>query len=294
MKFPLSVFSTCLLSLFSSGFAIADPFLFSTGNVDGLMAAGSRPSTPGLGGKTEIEAADDFVLTSKTKINTANFTGLITGAGASVTGVSVEVYRVFPLDSTVPPSGNVPIRTSSPSDVAFDDRSSAASTLSFSTSVLGSNFTASNSVLNGIHPSPNQSTGGEGPVTGQEVQFSVNFTTPFDLDPNHYFLVAQVDVSNGEFYWLSSARPIVSPGTAFSPDLQAWIRNTNLDPDWLRIGTDIVGGNPAPTFNLAFSLGGDTVTAVPEPSTWAMMILGFAGVGFMAYRRRNQSAALLL
>jgi hypothetical protein len=26
---------------------------------------------------------------------------------------------------------------------------------------------------------------------------------------------------------------------------------------------------------------------VPEPSTWAMTILGFAGVGFMAYRRRN-------
>ena len=32
------------------------------------------------------------------------------------------------------------------------------------------------------------------------------------------------------------------------------------------------------------------ITAVPEPSTWAMMILGFAGVGFMAYRRRNQVA----
>jgi len=30
------------------------------------------------------------------------------------------------------------------------------------------------------------------------------------------------------------------------------------------------------------------VSAVPEPSTWAMMILGFAGIGFMAYRRRNQ------
>ena len=33
----------------------------------------------------------------------------------------------------------------------------------------------------------------------------------------------------------------------------------------------------------------ETVAAVPEPSTWAMMILGFAGVGFMAYRRRNQA-----
>jgi hypothetical protein len=30
------------------------------------------------------------------------------------------------------------------------------------------------------------------------------------------------------------------------------------------------------------------VAAVPEPSTWAMMILGFAGIGFMARRRRCQ------
>jgi hypothetical protein len=33
-----------------------------------------------------------------------------------------------------------------------------------------------------------------------------------------------------------------------------------------------------------------TVGTVPEPSTWAMMILGFVGVGFMAYRRKNQTA----
>jgi hypothetical protein len=30
-----------------------------------------------------------------------------------------------------------------------------------------------------------------------------------------------------------------------------------------------------------------SVASVPEPSTWAMLILGFAGVGFMAYRRRK-------
>jgi hypothetical protein len=33
-----------------------------------------------------------------------------------------------------------------------------------------------------------------------------------------------------------------------------------------------------------------TVSAVPEPSTWAMMLLGFAGVGFMAYRRKSKPA----
>ena len=34
------------------------------------------------------------------------------------------------------------------------------------------------------------------------------------------------------------------------------------------------------------------LTAVPEPSTWAMMILGFAGVGLMAYRRKSKPALM--
>jgi len=42
-------------------------------------------------------------------------------------------------------------------------------------------------------------------------------------------------------------------------DLQAWIRNSNLAPDWLRIGTDIVGGAVPPNFNMTFSLAGETV-----------------------------------
>ncbi len=38
-------------------------------------------------------------------------------------------------------------------------------------------------------------------------------------------------------------------------------------------------------------VGANTLTAaVPEPSTWAMMLLGFAGVGFMAYRRKSKPA----
>ena len=49
--------------------------------------------------------------------------------------------------------------------------------------------------------------------------------------------------------------------------------------------TDLAGTFP-------FGVGPITVTisAVPEPSTWAMMILGFAGVGFMAYRRKSKSS----
>ena len=35
-----------------------------------------------------------------------------------------------------------------------------------------------------------------------------------------------------------------------------------------------------------------SVSAVPEPSTWAMIILGFCGVGFMAYRQKSGALRL--
>jgi hypothetical protein len=33
-------------------------------------------------------------------------------------------------------------------------------------------------------------------------------------------------------------------------------------------------------------------TSIPEPSTWAMLLLGFAGIGFMAYRRKSTTALM--
>src|SRR5204863_7171188 len=88
---------------------------------------------------------------------------------------------------------NVPTRVNSPSDVELVGRSTTAANLSFSTATLVNSFTATNSVRpGGIHPSPNQTTGGDGSVTGQEVLFSVAFTTPLDLPADHYFFVPQV------------------------------------------------------------------------------------------------------
>lgn len=44
------------------------------------------------------------------------------------------------------------------------------------------------------------------------------------------------------------------------------------------------GGNPS-GLNVQFLTAG-----VPEPATWALMILGFLGIGFVAYRRKATSA----
>jgi hypothetical protein len=274
------------VGLFGAGSAGATPFTFTTGSPTNQMAMASRPDSPG---KIEIEAADDFILGDHTQINSASFTGIIP-AGATITDVRVEIYRVFPKDSQDPPSGNVPTRANSPSDVAFADRDAGAVELTFTTTVLDANFSALNSVLNGINKKPGQTTGGEGAVRGQEVQFNVNFNTPFDLPADHYFFIPQVELAgaNDNFFWLSGQRPTVPP---FAPDLQAWIRNENLDPDWLRVGTDIVGGATPPTFNGTFSLAGDTIPAngggnpVPlPPAIWAGLMTA-AGLGVIRSRR---------
>jgi len=267
--------SALILTALCSFNAHAEPFSFSTGNPDFKIATGAQPASAG---KLEVESADDFILSQTTQLNHATFTGLLTGdAGLSdIKSVAVEIYRVFSKDSVNPPSGHVPTRVNSPSDVAFDTRESANGGLSFSASILQTAVTAANSVLNDINPIPNQKTGGEGQVFGTEVIFNIDFNSPFSLAADHYFFVPQVETGLGNFLWLSAAKPIVGGTGPFAGDLQSWIRDQNLAPDWLRIGTDIVGG---PAINHAFSLNG--VTNVSEPATGLLFIasaIGFLGV----------------
>jgi hypothetical protein len=255
--------------------AWADPFAFSTGSPDGRLAALSQPAGAG---HLETETADDFILTADTSISQATITGLIPAGTplASVSNVEVEIYHVFPKDSADPPSGNVPARNNSPGDVEIDSatRDASRGTLAFTTALTSESFSVANTVVDGIHQMPANATTGEGPASGEAVQITIMFTPPIVLPADHYFFRPEVEVTGGTFLYLSAPRPIVAPGTPFMGDLQGWIRNSALAPDWLRIGTDIVGGAMPPTFNMAFSLSGDaagqnetsTPTATPMPT----------------------------
>jgi hypothetical protein len=69
----------------------------------------------------------------------------------------------------------------------------------------------------------------------------------------------------------------VAAGASFVPDS---ILVGSPGPSWENLNW---GSAQAPVRFLV----SETVTAVPEPSTWAMMILGFLGVGALAYRNKK-------
>jgi hypothetical protein len=263
----------------------AAPFSFTTGVPDGRLGALSRRGSPG---KLETETADDFTLQQTTVITQAKIIGLVPLGTPleNIREVEIEVYHVFPLDSANPPSGNVPSRLNSPADVEIDSatRARSSGTLAFSAAVLNAGFSLDNTVVNGINKLPNTvTTNGEGPATGEEVEVTITFTSPIVLPQGHYFLRPEVLVTGGDFLYVSAPRPILSPGNTFVGDLQAWIRNANLAPDWLRIGTDIIGGAPPPTFNMTFSLAGETL---PEAGTVGHANCHGQSISALAVRQR--------
>jgi hypothetical protein len=113
---------------------------------------------------------------------------------------------------------------------------------------------------------PNVTLGGLGVDNGNVSSFS--FNTDETLTTNTpYEIQMRIDIFAAS-YITTSASASIDPFISFAP------------------GFDATG------LSLEFSPGVQNVSPVPEPSTWAMMILGFAGVGFMAYRRKSKPALL--
>lgn len=95
------------------------------------------------------------------------------------------------------------------------------------------------------------------------------------------FGIDQNGTSNSGSATVGDCLPFAGCNSNSIPNLGnlVWANVQNGVPVW----TQAINNSRDATFSV-------TIAAVPEPSTWAMIIFGFAGVGFMAYRRRNQIA----
>jgi hypothetical protein len=63
-----------------------------------------------------------------------------------------------------------------------------------------------------------------------------------------------------------------------------------VDP-YIQIDPTFLASYPLGTFSLVFSSNVNLSSTIPEPRTWAMMLLGLAGFGFAGYRKARGSQA---
>lgn len=75
---------------------------------------------------------------------------------------------------------------------------------------------------------------------------------------------------------------------------------TGRSSAWTRFAFNFIADGTSNTISFSelngpsyIGLDDVSIAAVPEPATWAMMMLGFAAVGFAAYRRKSKSALMV-
>jgi PEP-CTERM motif len=123
------------------------------------------------------------------------------------------------------------------------------------------------------------------PLLFSDAPLTVVFSGLF-LPAGPYFVVASGDAESPGVGWGEATTPLLTtaPGVTINPNEDAGV----LDPFYSPASQFIATGNGNSGF--VFTITG---SPVPEPSAWAMMLLGFAGLGFASHRatRARQSVA---
>jgi choice-of-anchor C domain-containing protein len=171
--------------------------------------------------------------------------------------------------------------------------------------------------------SPNTFGGGAWTVTSGSVDIIGNYWQPpvagqgsLDLDGNSNGAISQTlgGLVSGELYALTFALAGNPDGSPVTKTVQASINGQNQTFTFVDTGASHASMNYAMesltfTYNgtgnvLSFAslddppsafgsvLGDVSVSAVPEASTWVMMILGFLSLGLVAYRRKGRGMQL--
>ena len=129
-----------------------------------------------------------------------------------------------------------------------------------------------------------------GPLVTGLTAFS--FTGPANCDSCYQkggAIVSNTGLSNFVFSTASNLSGLGASNYFYV--IQPWF-NSNSNPAFSdTIAVQYASGQNPNTYidlyNGEFIADNFTVAAVPEPSTWAMMLLGFAGLGFITFRRKR-------
>jgi hypothetical protein len=121
----------------------------------------------------------------------------------------------------------------------------------------------------------------------------------FNLGDNiNTLLTPAIQYSNGQFHGFEFISDFAFQGSEYQFRIDGTVITVKLldgipnsfDPNGFPTGGSLINAHVNTTLTNLAPFDPTVTSAVPEPSTWAMMILGFAGIGFMAYRRKNKMA----
>ena len=95
--------------------------------------------------------------------------------------------------------------------------------------------------------------------------------------------------SNGFSGWKIDSVTFTYEGDGPNPNLLTFVNNGmgGCNSSFLDCAINDPGASGGPPFSL---LDNVSLTAVPEASTWTMMLAGFAGLGYAGFRSRRRSA----
>ena len=99
-----------------------------------------------------------------------------------------------------------------------------------------------------------------------------------------------IDLSSHGFSgWMTESVTFTYEGLGPNPNLLTFVDDGmgGCNSNFLNCAINNPGASGSPPFSL---LDGVSLTAVPEPSTWAMMLAGFAALGYAGLRRRRRAA----
>ncbi len=279
-----SVRGVCFWSLAASALAaFSSPLSATPVTIDPVSWSISASVCDCEGGNSAGASSSDPGASLPASVNTSypnGFIALISGsAGASISGVPSIAVSVSLSQSNNPFVGL--------------GASVADGTMTYffeltQTSGTGGLVTGVPVLFNGSSSQSSTNTANEG-STGTFVSMSI---TPVGGTSSLYSLAG---TNNGGY----GGSLTIVPGQEYEVDMEAHAEvhattggaSAAIDP-YFFIDPTFQFAND---FQLNFSDGitNSPVAAVPEPSTWVMMILGFCGLGFLARRRRERGVALV-
>jgi|SRR6185369_7379153 len=168
----------------------------------------------------------------------------------------------------------------------------AGSSLAF-----GSGAANASNIITGINSTVLNSTGTSGPFGSvvSDSPFTDAFAFTLNLPSNTNAQISTISMNGAQNINFSAIYIDVNDlahsftKTSSDPNPEVWAL---LAPIALTSGlhTLYASGSLAPNISAASYAGTMNIGPVPEPATWAMMLLGFAAIGVsMRVRRRNQA-----